>query len=206
MGAIAYHDYGTRDTADIVRLGKLGAKYKLPVWMTEYSNARYLAWPDALEWAARMHTFIVSGRVSAIDYFAGFFGSWAEWSTMISLRFENGVYRDRAFTPVYWLTGHWSRFVRPGYRRVATSAAVDGVLTTAFTGERKLVVVSVNPSNETKTVRYSIEGGAGVRFARFRSSSGERWRPLDSVQARGSFTTQLPPRSVTTFVGTTSGS
>ena len=47
VGAVAYHVYRIGDTSDIERMGQLAARYGLPVWMTEYTNPQYDAWPAA---------------------------------------------------------------------------------------------------------------------------------------------------------------
>ena len=125
---------GSVTRSDIERMGQLAARYGLPEWMTEYTNPQYDAWPAALDWAVRMHTLMVNGRVSAVDYLWGFFGSWQRPATLVSLDFDAGVYRGMSLTPVYWLTGQWSRYVRPGYRRVVATPAASGILTSAFTG------------------------------------------------------------------------
>ena len=205
VGAVAYHVYRIGDTSDIERMGQLAARYGLPVWMTEYTNPQYDAWPAALDWAVRMHTLMVNGRVSAVDYLWGFFGSWQRPATLVSVDFDAGVYRGMSLTPVYWLTGQWSRYVRPGYRRVVATPAASGILTSAFTGAGKVVVVSVNTGSEDTTVRYTLRGKrVASKVAVVRTSAGDRWRALPATRTKGSrFTFRLPPRSVTTFVLTT---
>ena len=202
VGALAYHIYRVGDTTDIRRLGELASRYGVPVWMTEYSDTSYANWPGALDWAVRVHTLIAEGKVSAVDYFSGFFGSWAESSTMISITFRDGLYQSISPTPVYWLTGQWSRWVRPGYRRVAVTSESDPVLTSAFTGSRRAVIVSVNRGDSETAVRYSVLGSRlGTTITSTRTSDRERWRTLPPIRSRGSrFTATLPARSVTTFL------
>ena len=205
VGAVAYHIYRIGDTHDIERMGQLAARYGLPVWMTEYTNPQYDAWPAALDWAVKMHTLMVNGRASAVDYLWGFFGSWQRPATLVSLDFDAGVYKGMSLTPVYWLTGQWSRYVRPGYRRVTATPAASGILTSAFSGAGKVVVVSVNPETVDTTVRYTLRGKqVSSKVAVVRTSAGERWRALPATRTKASrFTLRLPPRSVTTFVLTT---
>ena len=205
VAALAYHVYrwdkaDGRD--DIVRLRALGSRYKLPIWMTEYSSPSYQDWQSSFEWAERMHVLLTEGGVSAIDYMWGYFGNWVRSDTLVSIDFDSGVYRGHSFTPIYWLTGHYSRFVRPGYSRIAASPASASVLLSAYKGPKRVVVVATNVSGSAQNVRISIRGGAvrgGVRVVR--SSTTEQWRTLTSVQpVRGSFGTTLPPRSIVTFV------
>ena len=204
VGAIAYHIYRIGDAGDIARMRDLGDRYGLPLWMTEYNNRSYGAWPAALEWSVKMHELMTVGGVSAIDYLWGFFGDWIGGESMVSIDFDGGVYRDESFTPVYWITGQWSRYVRPGYRRVAATATANGVLTSAFVGRRKVVIVSVNPGHDAKSVNYSFSGGTlGPAVTPVRTSAEEDWRTRPTIRVRRSaFTAQLPGNSVTTFLAT----
>lgn len=201
VAALAYHIYNG-EPSDWVRIRELGARHKLPVWMTEYTTKEYGTWPDALRWATVIHTLIATGGVSAVDYLWGFFGEWVGAETMISIRFDDGVYRSHSFTPVYWLTGQYSRFVRPGYRRVAATTPAGPVLTTAFKGPGRLVVVAINQGGSAQRVRLVVRGGR-IRgpISTVRTSSSETWRSLPALPVtRSTFVATLPPHTVTTLV------
>lgn len=200
VGAIAYHIY-KGGPEDWPALRQLAARYGLPVWMTEWTRKDYGAWPTAFDWAVTVHRLLAEGGVSAIDYLWGFFGDWVGGETMISMRFDGGDYRGFVRTPVYWLTGQWSRFVRPGYRRVSTSGDAPPVPTTAFVGPRRLIVVALNPSESAQTASFAVKGRVHRVLSAYRTSATERWRTLPRPRVRdGSFRTALPSRSVTTFV------
>ena len=202
VGAVAFHIYrGGPD--DWAKLRRLAGSYGLPLWMTEYTNKSYGTWPGALEWATALHGLITVGEVSAIDYLWGFFGSWVGGETLISMDFDSGVMRNASYSPPYWLTGQWSRVVRPGDRRVVATPAAGPVLTTAFVGARKLVIVAINTGAEAESVRFGIRGGNVLQGAvsAYRTSERESWRTLGGVRAsRSGVTATLGPRSVTTFV------
>ena len=180
----------------------LAEKYGLPLWMTEYENPAYVDWPSAFPWAVRVNDLITNGDVSAVDYLWGFFGSWVRSDTMISIDFDNGVYRSFSYTPIYWMTGQFSRFVRPGYRRVVTAPASETVLSSAYRGAGKAVVVLINPSGQTATSRVVFaHGRLRGPVTAVRSSASERWRVLPRVALKGSaFSATLPPLSITTLV------
>lgn len=202
VAALAYHLYGG-DHGDRVRMRDLAARYGLPVWMTEWQSRRFGDWPAALGWAETVHELLTIGGVGAIDYLWGFFGSWrSAGETLLSIDFERGAYRSFRLNAPYYLTGQWSRFVRPGYRRVATSADTGRVLVTAFTGQKRLVVVTVNPGATSESVRLSVPGGRLVgKVTATRTSASESWRRLVPLAARRSgFSVMLPPKTVTTFV------
>lgn len=201
VAALAYHVYRW-DRGDMVRMRQLATQHKLPVWMTEYSNDTYKDWRSSFEWAERMHSLLTDGGVNAIDYMWGYFGSWVRSDTMISIDFEDGTYKGHSPTSLYWLTGHYSRYVRPGYVRVAAAPSSGPVLVSAYRGPKRLVVVATNRLDRTETVRISITGGAvGGSFAPVRSSATEQWRRLSPIRPTGgAFTATLPPKSIVTFV------
>lgn len=201
VAAIAYHVYrGNVD--DMIRIRQLAARYGLPLWMTEYSSRSYVSWKSSLDWAEKMHTVITQGGVGAVDYLWGFFGDWAETDTMISIDFGGGSYRGFSFTPIYWMTGQFSRFVRPGYRRISATPTGGPVLVSAYRGAGKAVVVVINTNDRTETARIRFDRGR-IRgpVVVVRSSERERWRKLPAITPRAAgFATKLPPLSVTTFV------
>jgi O-glycosyl hydrolase len=202
VGAIAYHIYRIGGLDDLVRMRDLARQYRLPLWMTEFNSPNYVSWHGSFDWAVRMHTLLTLGGVNAIDYLWAFFGSWTRPATMISLNFDNGVYRSYTLTPVYWITGQYSRFVKPGYHRVEATPETGSVLASAYRGRRRVVIVALNPGGSTQTAQFSVTGG---RFrgpvAAVRSSESETWHTLPSIPLKGrQFTAVLPPQSITTFV------
>jgi O-glycosyl hydrolase len=206
VGALAYHVYrwDKRDKDELARMRDVATRYKLPVWMTEYSTKDYRDWNSSFEWAERMHVLLTDGGVNAIDYLWGYFGDWVRTDTMISIAFDDGAYRGFSATPIYWITGQYSRYVRPGFVRVGTTPTSDVVLTSAYKGPRRAIVVATNPDRGARTIRITVKGGRLKGVVRpVRSSSSEQWRNLAPITPRnGSFTATLPPQSVTTFVAT----
>lgn len=202
VGALAYHMYGSHEL-DLDRMRELARRSGLPVWMTEFSDPSYRAWPGVLGWAETIHSVITRGGASAVDYMWGFFGDYSEGAGLVSIEFDRGVYQRHSFTPAYYVTGQFSRFVRPGYRRVAATRRIDDVLTSAFVnGRSQLVVVAVNTSDTATEVTFSVRG-AGLRgnVAGTRTSATETWKRLEPLTARrNEFGMTLPGLSVTTFI------
>jgi glucuronoarabinoxylan endo-1,4-beta-xylanase len=203
VGALAYHIYrwNLDQTDEVARMRQLAVRYRLPLWMTEYSNPDYVNWRAAFEWAEKMHVLLTDGGVNAIDYLWSYFGDWVRTDTMVSIDFEDGVYRGHSFTPIYWLTGQYSRFVRPGFVRVAATPSSGPVLTSAYRGPAQAIVVATNPTEAAQVIRVTIRGTVKRVVRPVRSSATEQWRNLTPITLRNnSFTATLPSRSVTTFV------
>lgn len=202
VAAVAFHIY-KGDESDWPPLRQLASRYGLPLWMTEYNDLDWGSWPGALGWARTVHDLITVGGVNAVDYLWGFFGDWVKpGGTMIALRFDNGTYQGLSYTPIYWVTGQWSRYVRPGYRRVDARGSTESLRVSAYTGQGRVVVVAINSDGGPQTLRLRLTG-ARVRgpVSGVRTSASEQWRPLPRIALRGgSFSATLAPQSVTTFV------
>jgi O-glycosyl hydrolase len=206
VGAIAYHLYAGHDVGqDIAALRDLSARYRLPVWMSEYSDNSYATWPGALGWATTMHRLLAEGGVSAIDYLWGFFGSQQQPHTLISMRMDDGRYLSHNEEPAYHLTAQYSRFVRPGCTRVDSRFPAQDLLATAFTcPDGKVVVVVINPSRKARTARVQVSGRSGLRgpVSAVRTSATQQQADLAPTDVSGSsFSATMPGESVTTFVG-----
>ncbi len=127
--------------------------------------------------------------ISPYDYSDGLVMSFAEG--------ENYRYE---MTKRYWVLGQWSRFVRPGYTRVAAETEDAGVRTTAFVSPEsdKLVVVMVNYTSGGKRAALELPESAPASQAMTAYTTSDRFdmeeRPLRDGQVT------LPPQSVTTLV------
>lgn len=65
------------------------------------------------------------------------------------------------FTPAFYYIGHFSKFIRPGARRIIASPTVDRLLTTAFQNpDGSLAVVVMNQSDEDQPFRLWLRGQA----------------------------------------------
>ena len=204
VGAIAYHVYrsGDWDVRELARLRQLAMRHGLPLWMTEYSDRDYADWSGSLDWARKLHVLLTTGGVSAVDYLWGFFGDKYATDTLVSIDFDGGRYIHHVVTPVGWITAQYARFVRPGFTRVAATTPAKDVLATAYAGPRRLVLVASNLRSSAATLQVRVTGGAlRGRVRATRSSASEGMRTLEPISQRaGTFSAQLPPRSVSTFV------
>lgn len=199
VGAVAYHVYGG-DRKDRQRIGELGRRYGLPVWMTEYSSKDYDTWPGAIRWAVSMSNLITEDNVSAVDYLWGFTGE--PGNTLIRLGFDGTDFIGPDVRPPYDIVGQFSRFVRPGAVRVGASGS-GPVVASAFSGpDGNVVIVLINPTSDAIDVPVSVRGGALTpTVAGTRSSSTERMAQLPALTATaGGFHARLPSASITTFV------
>ena len=147
-----------------------GLKY----WMSEYcilgdnageisGSGRDLGIDAALYMAKVIHNDLVVAQASA----------WHWWLAISPYDYKDGlVYiskseTDGEFAPskMLWALGNYSRFIRPGFRRISISPTNQkltnkDVLVSAFKDPRsdELVVVMVNSSSKDQQVKISVDG------------------------------------------------
>ena len=70
---------------------------------------------------------------------------------------------ELVYTPSYWYIGHFSRFLRPGAKRVGAASSRSNLLATAFlNSDGKLASVVMNPTDKEITYNYYV-GTASTR-------------------------------------------
>jgi glucosylceramidase len=70
---------------------------------------------------------------------------------------------ELVYTPSYWYIGHFSRFLRPGAKRVSAASSRSNLLSTAFlNGDGKLATVVMNPTDQEIAYNYYV-GTASTR-------------------------------------------
>jgi O-glycosyl hydrolase len=210
VGALATHLYD-EPVSNVGQLQAVANQYQLPLWMTEFTvGAMGTAGlpANAFSWAALMHDLIATYNVSAVDYLWGFFGQWEGNTTMLVTLNNNGAaYQGMTLNKQYYTTGQYSRFVRPGSRRIQATSSANAVLTTAYLDRSSLVVVAINTDTVDHSVTFSLAGvplSASATVQPTRTSASDNWALLAPITVSGSgFATTLAHNSVTTFVTST---
>lgn len=208
VGALAYHFYG--ESADEVRkMAALSEKYKLPVWMTEFSDPRLTGPQGGLNWALTVHDLIVNGNVSAVDYMWAFFGEYSErkWpgNALIILKSDaNGLrYKGYQFNSMYHAMGHYSHFVRPGYSRIAGDSSDRQIKVSAFKKNSAVVLIVINEAAIDRQIDITLRGAPGIHTLEVvQGGNDQGWKTLATLRkANNRFLRTLPPKSITTFIG-----
>ena len=184
------HIYG-RGLADYPLARERGKE----VWMTEHytdSGAepdRANLWPLAFNVATELQRSMQAN-----------FNAYVWWYIRrgYGLITDDGLVSKRGY-----LMSQFSRFIRPGYVRVAASnPALEGVDVTAYSnGPDSVVVVVLNTTDVAQTVALDLFGSCVVGFDRFTTSqvkNAQNDGPVALIGGRVSVT--LDPRSVTSFV------
>ncbi|HUA67194.1 MAG TPA: putative Ig domain-containing protein [Candidatus Saccharimonadales bacterium] len=193
VGILAAHGYYSSATS-LNHYGKT-------LWETEDSN---LSGPfdgsitDGIYWATQIYSYLTVAEVNAWNY-------W--W--LISANPDNEGLTDQSGNPAkrMYVLGQWSRFVRPNFYRIGvnnnTSALVSAFMN-PLSGS--IAIVAVNPNANLPIVQTFTLTNVPMTapVVPWVTSSNLSLASQPAVEVTNStFTWQLPPYSVVTFVGQT---
>jgi hypothetical protein len=222
---ISYHDYGSdRIAGELVenrtRLAEKIRQYPgWKLWMSEYciltgsegrgGNHRDLTMNTALDVARIIHLDLTLAGVSA----------WQWWTAVSGVDFKDGlIYTDwkkagdeESIYParLLWALGNYSRFVRPGMRRVGMvvrNEDIRGLMGSAYKSEagRQVVAVYVNmgTTNQVRRLDFNFgQRGWAVRsITPFITSDSPGFELKQMAAVPSDHPIEIPGRSVGTFV------
>ncbi|HEY5958054.1 MAG TPA: glycoside hydrolase, partial [Polyangiaceae bacterium] len=101
-----------------------------------------------------------------------------------------------------WAFGHWSKFVRPGFKRIgATDQAKPGVLIEAYRDDNShIALTAINTNAEKVTQKFFVKGGSFGKLTPWVTSPDEDLVAKDVKDSGDNFSYDLPAQSVVTFV------
>lgn len=213
----AYHSYFTDDTTTLGSnlrtlaaqnaaargVGLMQSEYSI---LGSYGSGRDLQFEPAQQVFRVIHKDLTVAGVSG----------WSWWLALSPHNYKDGlVYTDfdqiadtnpRLFdSKIMWVLGNFSRFIRPGYRRIGSGGYDDlsGLMSSSWLSPdgKEVVIVAANFSGAALVVdlpqRLSNQPGVFRRWEPWVTDRGRNLRREPAVTAQ----TTLPPKSVTTFVG-----
>jgi O-glycosyl hydrolase len=185
-------------------------------WQTEYcvmqgandqgGRARDLGMDTALEVA----------RVIYVDLAVADASAWSWWTAVSPEDYKDGLlytdYKEDGddenilTSKTLWALGHYSRFIRPGFKRIGLSGAdeLEGVLGSAYRSPSndQVVVVLLNQTEEQASVQMKLDAAAGS----FRAEQVELYLTSDETDLEKQETVRLddsiimPKRSIGTVI------
>ncbi|RYP39590.1 hypothetical protein DL767_002138 [Monosporascus sp. MG133] len=177
---------------------------RLKTWQTEGAdlNSRWCAtWYsngglcEGMTWANKIHTGLASANLSAYIYWQGVEVNQFQASSYL-------VASDgRVVTPSgrLWAFAMWSRFVRPGAYRVATSGSVSSTGVTAFrNADGSVVVVFLNNGGGQQSVRVSFNGFAPAVAEAYVTDNSRSMASTSAALSGGAVTVSVPARGMLT--------
>ena len=194
VSIIAGHNYDGAAAATY----PLGQNQGKHLWETEVSSFEAFdpSITNGLKWAKKINDWMTIANANAWHYWWLIDGN----GDNEALLGPSGQTTKRLYA-----MGNYSKFVRPGYYRIGTSASpVGGVSVSAYKDPNtgKFAIVAINQNASAVTLDFALNG--------FTANSVAPWVTSASLnlvqQARitvggGAFVATLPAASVTTFVG-----
>lgn len=231
----SYWTFGTNDDLQNIRkaVADKAAKYDLDVYQTEWSMldkepSTSAGFPASYDAASYMDIALYMGKLIHCDLTFGNMAAWSYWTTFaqekwgqknrfyllrLNAKGDNGneSYGDIANGGTVtdnanlWVLGNYSRFIRPGYRRIGHSTnqseSLNKLMGSAYMSPdgKRIVVVYVNMGAATG-VNLNVEGQtAAKQISLYRTSATENLKHIDEKYTLGE-RIMIPQKSVSTFV------
>jgi O-glycosyl hydrolase len=131
-------------------------------------------------------------------------GSPSGWGLLTTKGLDGSANYGYTFNEKYYVMGNFSKFIRPGYQFVGMD---DPNSVAAYDGNGTIVLVTVNSTGSAQAVTYNLQnlpaamGSGPWNVQAYQTSATENLaaQPPFSITS-GTFYTQIPANSVTTFV------
>ncbi|KAG6033644.1 hypothetical protein E4U41_006853 [Claviceps citrina] len=164
---------------------------------TFYDNG---AFGEGLTWAANIQTSFVKGNVSAFLYWIG-----AENGT-VNTGLINLVNDQVIPTKRFWAHAQFSKFARPGARRVsATSQDPDVTVSSFLNTDGKIATQVINNGTAAVDLDVEIAGAPSGTVLPYLTDNDNDLTALPAIQvSAGRFSASVPARSLVSFVMTKS--
>jgi O-glycosyl hydrolase len=194
VSIIAGHNYDGASAAPY----PLGQNQGKHLWETEVSTFETFdpSMTNGLKWAKKINDWMTIANANA----------WHYW-WLIDGNGDNEALLGPSgqTTKRLYVMGNYSKFVRPGYYRIGTSASpVGGVLVSAYknTSSGKFAIVAINQNTSAVTLDFVLSGFTANTVVPWVTSASLNLAQQSSITVGGSaFAATLPAASVTTFVG-----
>ena len=163
---------------------------------------------SAIDMMKRLHDHMVVSNLNAWNWWAIYISADALASADMPKIRQNPalIQPDASFGESYmfkrgYALGNWSKFVRPGFQRIAaTDKPTGGVLIEAYRDATHIAVIAVNTGSKPVTQKFILDGATFGTLTPWVTSPDDNLAAKDPFTAYDTFTYDLPASSVVTFV------
>ena len=212
------------------------AKYYVEVMQSEWSMLdaapeTSAAFPASYEAATKMDIALYMAKIIHSDLCYGNMTGWSYWTSFATERYaqKNRFYLirmnaagdsgDESYGDIkkggrltvdknLWVLGNYSRFIRPGYKRVAMTGAdnQNGLMASSWLSpdEKTLVTVFVNMDQNSQKTSITVTDNAIESVKTYLTDKNYSLKLQSKLNDASSL--EIPARSVVTVVATLSGS
>ena len=185
-------------------------------WQTEYMEYEGPYGEGGHGRDLTMETALNNARIIHYDMTILNASAWQWWTAVSPEDFKDGLIYTNYYSPgdyqtiieskTLWALGNYSRFIRPGSKRVECLGAADktNVMASAYKDSLNgnLIIVAINVTDEEKELAFDIlDAQSDIRLIPFITTN----KTDDDLREGGSFNPSsgylMPARSVVTFVG-----
>ncbi|KAL7949262.1 hypothetical protein V8C42DRAFT_341245 [Trichoderma barbatum] len=187
LGVITSHSYGSDATSPLNQTS-------LPKWNTEGgpSTGIVKTWygnggtNEGFTWANKLAVAMVNAQLSAYLFWEGFEIQQSQSGSHLI----DALDRQTA-TPsgIFWAFAMWSRYIRPGAHRVATSGSLSNVIVGAFQNiDSSVVVVFTNSGSSTQFAKVTFSSFSPVSAAAYVTDNSHTFSSTPSGLSGGTIT------------------
>ena len=197
-----------------------GYKY----WVTEYC---ILQGPNGESGNGRdltMTTALNVARIINFDLTLVNASAWQWWLAVSPYDYKDGLlytnysdknpYQSIVQSKNLWALGNYSRYIRPGSKRIGCSGANDkyGLMASAYvdSSDSKIIIVFVNVGTTDKQINFNFSGLDSLQTIKYLTPYITRGNPDDNLKAYPAVSVDsiytVPAKSVVTMVGMLDGS
>jgi len=181
---------------------------ELEFWMSEYC---ILGDNDGFKGGGRdlgMKTALFVANVIHADLTIANSSAWQWWLAVSPYDFKDGlVYIDKSGTggniydsKLLWVLGNWSRFVRPGAKRITVESGENqNAKISAFKNTNgELIVVILNRGNNVENIHVKLAGNLKYDATIYETSENNSLSKKGNINLNKSFS--IPKQSISTIV------
>jgi len=197
LSLITSHSYSSDATSPL-------SQTTLPKWNTEAgpSGAFITTWysngaaNEGFAWANKLAVAMVNAQLSAYLFWEGFEIQEAQ-SALHLLDATDGT--TVSASGIFWAFAMWSRHIRPGAVRVATSGTISSVIIGAFQNtDGSVVVVFTNSGTASASAKVSFSSFTPKAASAWFTNQASKFASTSATLASGAVTVSVPAKGVVT--------
>ncbi|KAI8631692.1 carbohydrate-binding module family 1 protein [Xylariaceae sp. FL1651] len=205
LNVITSHSYSADATSTL-------SQTSLPKWNTEGgpSTAFTTTWysnggaSEGFTWASKLATAMVNAQLSAYLFWEGFEIKQTQSGSHL-VDATDGT--NPTPSGIFWAFAMWSRYIRPGAYRVATSGSIGSTIIGAFQNtDGSVVVVFTNSGTSSQSAKVSFSGFTPSSASAWVTNQGSTFATTSASLSGGAVTVSVPARGVVTVKLTSGGS